>query len=559
MSTNDDKASGRVDPAQPDTGSQHGAKPSKTHENKIARRERAVIADEAKVLKREQQVSVRENAADLREHEQEIRSAATIPDVPDSHIEMLRQANENLVIATIEAQKKAEQIQRAKDRLDYLAHHDALTNLPNRILLQDRLKQAIELAHRQGKQLAVMFMDLDRFKYINDSLGHSVGDQLLLSVAQRLASCVRHSDTISRQSGDEFVLLLSSIEQPEDAALFAQKILGTLALPHHIEQHDLHVSVSIGISIYPDDGLDAETLIKSADTAMYYAKESSRNTYKFFEQTMHASAVQRQSIEASLRQALQQQEFKLHYQPKIDLHSNKIVGVEALIRWQHPELGLLVPEQFIYIAEDCGLILPVNRWVQREACIQAKAWQQQGLPPVPIAVNISALEFRDKDFLNHIHAVLDETGLEPGYLELELTEGVLMRDSDSTDSVLHALADLGVKLAIDDFGTGYFSLSYLKRLPIDTLKIDQSFINKMLKNQDDAHIVNAAIQMAKSLNKLVIAEGVETPEQVEFLLRQDCDEGQGYCFSAPLPADELPALLMAGVLFPSLDQTYHCD
>jgi diguanylate cyclase (GGDEF)-like protein len=463
---------------------------------------------------------------------------------------MLQQANENLVIATIEAQKKAEQIQMAKDQLDYLAHHDVLTDLPNRMLLQDRLNQAIELAHRQGKQLAVMFMDLDRFKYINDSLGHGVGDQLLLSVAQRLVKCARHSDTVCRQGGDEFVLLLSSIEHPEDAALFAQKMLATLALPHRIDQRDLHISVSIGISIYPGDGRDAETLIKTADTAMYYAKESGRNNYKFFEQNMHVSAMQRQSIETNLRQALERREFILYYQPKIDLLSGAIVGVEALIRWQHPELGLLAPEQFIYIAEDCGLILPISRWVQREACLQARIWQQQGLPPVTIAVNASALEFRDKDFLKNLHAILDETGLEPRYLELELTESALMRDSESTDSVLHALANLGVKLAIDDFGTGYFSLCYLKHLPIDALKIDQSFVNKMISNPDDASIVTTVINMGKSLKKRVIAEGVETSEQVAFLVAQRCDEGQGCYFGCPMVAEQLTALLKADVSFP---------
>ncbi|HEY8036619.1 MAG TPA: EAL domain-containing protein [Methylobacter sp.] len=535
MNRNDnDDAPGSVDSAQPNADNRHKDKLSES---------------------KQKLVSAQENAVDLREendtlYEQETPAAKTMQVAPDDHISMLQQANENLVIATIEAQKKAEQIQMAKDQLDYLAHHDTLTDLPNRMLLQDRLNQAIELAHRQGRQLAVMFMDLDRFKYINDSLGHGVGDQLLLSVAQRLVNCARHSDTVSRQGGDEFVLLLSSIEHPEDAALFAQKMLAALALPHRIDQRNLHISVSIGISIYPTDGRDAETLIKTADTAMYYAKESGRNNYKFFEQNMHVSAVQRQSIENSLHQALERQEFVLYYQPKVDLHSGAVVGVEALIRWQHPELGLLAPEQFIYIAEDCGLILPISRWVQREACRQARIWQQEGLPPVTIAVNTSALEFRDKDFLKNIHAILNDTGLEPRYLELELTESVLMRDSESTDSVLHALANLGVKLAIDDFGTGYFSLCYLKHLPIDTLKIDQSFVSKMISNPDDATIVTTVINMGKSLKKRVIAEGVETSEQVAFLVAQHCDEGQGCYFGCPMVAEELTALLKADVSFP---------
>jgi diguanylate cyclase (GGDEF)-like protein len=399
-----------------------------------------------------------------------------------------------------------------------------------------------------------MFMDLDRFKHINDSLGHAVGDQLLQSVAQCLVGCVRHSDTISRQGGDEFVLLLSSIEHAEDAALSAQKILAALALPHRIDRHELHIGVSIGISIYPDDGQDAATLIKSADTAMYYAKENGRNIYKFFEPDMNARAVQRQSIEASLRRALERQEFVLHYQPKLNLQSGTIVGAEALIRWQHPERGLLAPAQFVSIAEECGLILPLGRWVLREACLQAKAWQLAGLAPITIAVNTSALEFRAKDFLENVRATLADTCLEPRYLELELTESVLMRDAQSTDSMLHALADLGVKLAVDDFGTGYSSLSYLRRFPIDTLKIDQSFVHQMTSNPDDATIVGAVISMGKSHKKRVIAEGVETPEQYAFLLAQHCDEGQGFYFGGPMVAEAFATLLQTGVSLRRLDQ-----
>ncbi|MFC3109859.1 putative bifunctional diguanylate cyclase/phosphodiesterase [Undibacterium arcticum] len=501
---------------------------------------------------REGNVTSREDAAHLREgnassREQEIRAAATIRTASDEHMTKLQQANAHLVIATIEAHKLTEQVETAKVQLDHLAHHDVLTGLPNRMLLQDRLSQSIELARRHGGQLAVMFMDLDRFKNINDSLGHAVGDQLLQSVAQRVVGCVRHSDTISRQGGDEFVLLLSSIEHAEDAALSAQKILAALALPHRIDRHDLHIGVSIGISIYPDDGQDAETLIKSADTAMYYAKENGRNIYKFFEQDMNARAVQRQSIEASLRRALERQEFVLHYQPKINLQSGTIVGVEALIRWQHPERGLLAPAQFVSIAEDCGLILPLGRWVLREACLQARAWQLAGLAPITVAVNTSALEFRAKDFLENVRATLAATCLEPRYLELELTESVLMRDAQSTDSMLHALADMGVKLAVDDFGTGYSSLSYLRQFPIDTLKIDQSFVTQISSNPDDATIVSAVISMGKSLKKRVIAEGVETPEQYAFLLAQHCDEGQGDYFGRPMVAEAFATLLQTGV------------
>ncbi len=343
------------------------------------------------------------------------------------------------------------------------------------------------------------------------------------------------------------MVLLSNIKQAEDAAFSAQKILTALTAPHLIDQLELHASVSIGISTYPEDGLDVATLIKSADSAMYHAKENGRNNYKFFEHEMNVRAVQRHSIEASLRRALERQEFVLYYQPKIDLLSNMIVGVEALIRWQHPERGLVAPSEFVPIAEDCGLILPIGRWVLREACLQAQAWRQAGVPPITIAVNTSALEFRAMDFLENIHAVLEDTCLEPRYLELELTESVLMQDAEFTDSVVHALADLGVKIAIDDFGTGYSSLSYLRQFPIDTLKIDKSFVNRMTSNPDHAAIVSAVISMGKSLKLRVSAAGVETPEQYAFLLAQHCDEGQGYYFCRPVVAETLATLLQTGI------------
>src|SRR4030066_67500 len=384
--------------SQPDVASQHKGRLPDDLKKVTPHKHSAVMDNKAAVLSREKLATAREDALALRERtattrEREIRAAETTQGTSDDHINMLRQANAHLVTATIEAHKLAEQVQMAKDQLDHLAHHDVLTDLPNRMLLKDRLGQAGGCARRQGRQLAVMFLDLDRFKHINDSLGHAVGDQLLQSVAQRLVSCVRHSDTISRQGGDEFVLLLPYIEHADDAALSAQKILAALAPPHRIDRHDLHISVSIGISIYPDDGQDAETLIKSADTAMYHAKENGRNNYKFFEQSMNARAVQRQSIEAGLRRALERQEFVLHYQPKINLHSGTIAGVEAVIRWRHPPPGTFPPAQFLPIAEDCGLILPIGRWVLREACRQARAWQDAGLPPIPIAGKPPALAF----------------------------------------------------------------------------------------------------------------------------------------------------------------------
>lgn len=516
----------------------------------------AVLSRDDLATTRGDAAQLRENAATLREakvtaREQEVHAAEAAQATSNSHMINLQQANSRLVVAVIKAQELADQVDLAKVQLDHLAHHDVLTDLPNRVLLKERLNQAVESARSQGRAVAVMFMDLDQFKCINDSLGHAVGDQLLQSVAQRLVGCVRYSDTVSRQGGDEFVLLLPYIEHAEDAARSAQKMLAALARPHRIGQHDLHIGVSIGISLFPDDGQDAETLIKSADTAMYYAKENGRNNYKFFEQSMNVKAVQRQSIEAGLRRALERQEFVLAYQPKVNLRSGMMVGVEALIRWQHPELGLLLPAQFVPVAEDCGLILPIGRWVLREACAQARAWIEAGLPPITVAVNTSAIEFRATDFLESIRATLKETGLDPRYLELELTESILMRDPESAGTVLRVLADSGIKLAVDDFGTGYSSLSYLRQFPIDTLKIDQSFVNQMTSNLDDATIVSAVISMGKSLKRRVIAEGVETADQRAFLMAHHCDEGQGYYFSRPVVADTLATLLRTGI-FPDV-------
>ena len=432
-------------------------------------------------------------------------------------------------------------------KMSHLAQHDFLTNLPNRLLLKDRLTQAIALARHHGNQLAVLFLDLDRFKHINDSLGHAIGDQLLQSVAERLVACVRSSDTVSRQGGDEFVILLSKVEHGEDAARSAEKLLIELAAPYGIALHDLHVTVSIGIGIYPDDGQDAETLVRSADTAMYHAKENGRNNYQFFTQDMNIRAVERQSLEGGLRRALGRQEFVLHYQPKVNLETGAITGAEALIRWHHPDRGLVPPAQFVPIAEDCGLILPIGRWVLREACRQTRAWLDAGLRPGPVAVNISAVEFRAKDFLESVRAALEDTRLEPRYLEIELTESVLMQDAESTNSVLQALKAMGVRLTVDDFGTGYSSLSYLRRFPIDALKIDQSFVRDITSDPDDATIVSAVIGMGKSLKQQVIAEGVETREQLAFLQSQGCDEGQGYYFSQPVVTEEFARLLGNGI------------
>lgn len=433
-----------------------------------------------------------------------------------------------------------------KQKMAHLAQHDFLTDLPNRALLNERLSQAIGLADRHRRQVALMFLDLDNFKYVNDSLGHLIGDQLLQALAERLSACVRGTDTISRQGGDEFVILLTEIEQPQDAVNVAEKLLAALALPQHISGHELHITLSIGISIYPDDGVDAETMMRNADTAMYAAKTGGRNNYQFFKAEMNTHMVRRTMIESGLRRAVQRGEFMLHYQPQIDLASGRIAGIEALIRWRDPKLGIIYPEQFILIAEESGLIVPIGRWVLREACRQVKAWLDAGLHAVPVAVNISAAEFRCKDFREGVAMILKETGLPPRYLELELTENVLMRDAEASISELRALKAMGLHLAIDDFGTGYSSLSYLKRFPIDTLKIDQSFVRDVATNEDDAIIVGAVIGMGRNLKQRVIAEGVETPEQFSFLCAKQCAQGQGFRFGHPMSAEDFRHLLANG-------------
>lgn len=428
-------------------------------------------------------------------------------------------------------------------KMTHLAQHDFLTNLPNRMLLGDRVTNAIALARRHGKQGAVLFLDLDLFKQVNDSLGHLLGDKLLQAIAQRLAACVRASDTVSRQGGDEFVVLLTEIGHADDVALSAEKILHSLATLHSIAGKELHITASIGISIYPDDGQDAETLMKCADTAMYHAKDRGRNNYQFFTKDMNVRAVERQFLESSLRRALEQREFVLHYQPQVNLESGAVTGVEALIRWCHPERGLIAPALFVPIAEESGLIMPIGRWVLREACRQAQAWIDAGLPPMSVAVNISALEFQRKDFVAGVCSILEETGFNPRHLELELTETALIRNTGLTPPALAALKALGVRLAIDDFGTGYSSLSYLRELPIDTLKIDQSFVHEITSGSGGDVIVSTIISMAKALRKKVIAEGIETEEQLAFLRRKHCDDGQGHHFGRPLSADQFVSFL----------------
>ena len=429
-------------------------------------------------------------------------------------------------------------------KMAHLAQHDYLTNLPNRMLLNDRIAQAITLANRHHTHLALLFLDLDNFKHINDSLGHATGDKLLQSVAKRLKECVRDSDTVSRQGGDEFVILLAENKNSEDAAVSAQKILEALRALHIIGKSELHVTTSIGISVYPADGLDADALLKSADTAMYYAKEKGRNNYQFFISEMNTRAVERLIIENNLRLALEKHQFILYYQPKVNLNNGQITGVEALLRWHHEEWGEVVPDIFVSIAEDSGLIVPIGHWVLHQACKQAKIWQDAGLQTISIAVNISAQEFLQKDFVAGVRAVLTDTGLAAHFLELEITESVLMRDAECSKKILQQLKKMGIKLAVDDFGTGYSSLSYLQRFPIDVLKIDRSFVQNIESAKDDGIIVSAIISMGNSLKLKVVAEGVETPNQLAFLKARHCEEGQGYLFSHPLTAENFKALLL---------------
>ncbi len=429
-------------------------------------------------------------------------------------------------------------------KMEHLAQHDFLTNLPNRLLLNDRIAHAISLAQRTNTQLAVLFLDLDNFKNINDSLGHETGDKLLQSVTERLCNCVRSSDTVSRQGGDEFVILLSSGEYGVDANLTANKILKSLSLPHKVTKSTLHITTSIGISLYPADGEDAETLIKNADTAMYDAKETGRNNYKFFRNEMNVRAVERQMIESELRVAIDKKEFELYYQPKVNLNSGMITGVEALLRWNHREWGITNTDRFINVAEECGLIIPIGSWVIHEACLQAKKWIDAGLKPIRVAVNISAIEFHQDNFVDDISQVLIDTGLDANYLQLEITESVLIRDANATAKVLQQLRAMHVQIALDDFGTGYSSLSYLNQFPIDVLKIDQSFVYDIQNVTDDAIIVSAIIGMGNNLKLCVVAEGVENKIQLEFLKIKHCEEGQGNYFSQPLKADEFAKLLM---------------
>jgi diguanylate cyclase (GGDEF)-like protein len=430
-------------------------------------------------------------------------------------------------------------------RVEYLAYHDGLTGLPNRSMFSKLLSQRISEARRYNRQLAVAFLDLDRFKQINDTLGHEAGDQLLQEVATRLQGCVRDSDTVARLGGDEFVVLLPELEDGKCAATVAHKVLAVIGKAFTLIGHEFRVTASIGISVYPQDGQDEQTLTKNADIAMYQAKAEGKNNFQFYSEKLNANSLERLTLESSLRHALERDEFRLHYQSKRDIRSGRIAGVEALLRWEHPDLGTVTPMQFIPVAEETGLIVPIGKWVLKTACLQSMAWQNEGLPPLSIAVNMSARQFSDEYLLQDLESILKATGMNPQLLELELAESLLIHDVENTLRILTGLKSLGVRIAVDDFGTGYSSLATLQRFPLDTVKIDRSFIGDLAGPSENAALADAIVAMGKSLSLTVIAQGVETKEQADFLRAHACDELQGFYFNRPLPAHQFAQLMRA--------------
>ncbi|PLX83727.1 MAG: GGDEF domain-containing protein [Desulfuromonas sp.] len=438
---------------------------------------------------------------------------------------------------------------RTEQKIEQLAYYDGLTELPNRALLRDRLHQVLAQAKRDASQVAILFLDLDRFKQVNDTQGHAVGDELLKMVADRLRSCVRSTDTVARLGGDEFVVVLTSITKMHDVTAMARKILDELCRPFSLIGVEIHSSGSIGVALYPSDGEDEETLLKNADTAMYAAKDHGRNNYQFFSEEMNRKAVERLAMENYLREALELDQLSLHYQPQLDLETGRMTGMEALLRWNHPDLGMISPATFIPLAEESGLIVPIGEWVLRSACRQAKAWQDNGCHVPRVAVNLSARQFGQPNLAASVDQILQETGLDPDCLELELTESGILESASDAILTLTDLKVRGIHLAIDDFGTGYSSLSYLKNFPIDRVKIAQTFVRDIPQDQDDAAIVEAVIMMAKSLRLRVIAEGVETKEQLAFLRERGCNEMQGYYFSRPLTVDAMTKMMSDGVCF----------
>ena len=466
------------------------------------------------------------------------------------------QTHELTVIGTAQDITERKQAERAIHRLAYF---DSLTGLANRVLFKDRLSTAISNAERYGQHLATLFIDLDRFKMINDTLGHTIGDLLLTQVAERLSESVRHSDSVGRHGenepthalarlgGDEFTILITNLSQPQDAGKVARRILESLTQPFNIEGHEVFISASIGISIFPNDGRTVDSLLKNADTAMYHAKEQGRNNCQYYSSGLNAAAAGRLDLESDLRRALEREEFVVYYQPKLNIHTRTILGAEALVRWRHPKRGILAPGVFMSAAVDTGLVRPMDEWVLREACRQVRAWEQSGLSAITVSVNVSNSLFHGRTLISTASDALQKTGISPDQLELELTESIAMRDVDATVTMLEELRSMGLRLSIDDFGTGYSSLSYLQRFPLSRLKIDQSFVRDLLTNENNVKITKAIIAMAHSMNLSVLAEGVETEGQLEKLREEGCDEVQGYLFSRPVPAADFEKMLRHGV------------
>ena len=459
-------------------------------------------------------------------------------------VELLQRLADNVCFA-LENFDRADEKQQADERIEYLASHDSLTDLPNREMFSGLLRHAIDTAYRSARGFALLFIDLDRFKVINDSLGHDAGDMLLVEIANRLRGSLRANDIVARLGGDEFVVILEETSDRDDVERVAANLLAVLGQPMELRGHECHTTASIGIAMYPEHGTDAQTLTKNADLAMYLAKEDGKNGFRFFTGEVKAQSIERLTLESELRRAVERKQFSLHYQPKVDMESGQITGVEALLRWTHPELGMIAPAQFIPLAEETGLIVPIGRWVLREACAQNMAWQRRGLLPVAMAVNLSPRQFADEHLLHDIDEALAASGMSPVLLQLEVTESMVMRNVARAVRVLHAVQDRGIRLAIDDFGTGYSSMSLMKQFPIDTIKIDRSFVRDLPRDSEDQAIAQAIISMGKALGMTVVAEGVETAEQHAFLRSHACDEMQGFLFSRPLPPRELAELLQS--------------
>jgi len=451
--------------------------------------------------------------------------------------------NDGNVINYVSVFSDISSIKRSQEKLDYLAHHDPLTDLPNRLLFNDRLQHALQRARREEHQLAVLFLDLDHFKNINDALGHPVGDVLLKQSAERITQLLRKEDTVARLGGDEFIILIEEIDEIQDVALMAQKIIETFNEAFTNDKHELHLTASIGISLFPQNGKEYDTLVKNADAAMYRAKEEGRNNYQFYTEALTTEAFERLTLETALRHALERDELVLHYQPQYLLETGKLVGVEALIRWQHPDMGLVPPMKFICLAEESGLIVAIGKWVLHTACAQMQCWLDAGFSLKRMAVNLSSMQFQKGDIVETVKSALKESRLSAQQLELEITEGLVMQETERTIELLNKLKDIGVTMAIDDFGTGYSSLAYLKQLPVEKLKIDRSFVRDIPDDPNDEAITRAVIVLGQSLQLEVIAEGIETEAQQEFLKSLGCNEGQGYLYSHPLPAEEFVKLL----------------